>query len=183
MMKEEDAKNKLLKVQLHRARGREVRVEENGEEEADSAAVVEEDVGFKIRGATAGKVESTEKVEDSAKPVPTKHRGKGAMKNSSEARKALAEAGEKKEAEANKEGEAAVTETRVHEDKIDWGDDPIDYTLTGTIPENETDYGYDDLDEAEEAVVTEAEPKKRKTGGDEEASVVEKRSKRARNRR
>lgn len=176
MMKEKDTKNKLLKVQLDRARGREVRVEENGEEQAYSAAVLEEDAGFRIRGVTAGKVESTEKVEGSA------------MKNSSEAMKALAKAGEKKEVEAKKEGEAAVTETEVGEDKIDWGDDPIDYTLTGTIPEDETDYGYDDLNEAEEAVVPEPKPvevktKKRKASGDEEASVVEKNPKRARNRR
>lgn len=68
-------------------------------------------------------------------------------------------------------------------------EDDVDVTLVAdTNQEDYIDYGIDDLNETEEAVVPEAKPvevlmKKRKASEDEEASVVEKKPKRVRNRK
>lgn len=209
MMKELETKNKVLKAQLGKAREKDTSVKENGVDQADIIIVVDdnEDLGITIKGAGAGKVKSTEKIEESAKPVPTKHRARGAMKDPSEAMKALIEAGEKQEteAEALKVEEAAVTETEAVEEEKEWApneddidltvdadtnqEDDVDVTLVAdTNQEDYIDYGIDDLNETEEAVVPEAKPvevlmKKRKASEDEEASVVEKKPKRVRNRK
>ncbi|TLD28027.1 hypothetical protein E2P81_ATG06373 [Venturia nashicola] len=122
------------------------------------------------------------KDEGSAKLVPTKHRAKGALKSSSEAMKALGEAGVNKatEAKTNEGDEADSTEMEMvleQEEKAS-DDNQVDYPqVVDPTPEDEIDWDFEDLHEDEEVVVREVEvveekASERKAGEDGEANVV-----------
>lgn len=203
MMRELEARNKLLRAQLDRGRGREASVEEDGVKQRKIVVDEDEVDGLLIKGFTSGKVKSGGKDEGGVKTGPRKHREKGAMKNSREAMKALVEVGEKKEIEAeiNDEGEAEIPEQEVVEEEEEEEDKEsapkeieIDFTVAvDANAEDEIDWDFDELDGVEEAVVpevkavevktVEVKTKKRKAGEDGEANVVEKKPKRVRNRR
>ncbi|KAE9985766.1 hypothetical protein Vi05172_g6675 [Venturia inaequalis] len=190
MMKELEAKNKLLKAQLDRARGKEVvGVEEGGVKLRKVVAVEDEVDGLLIKGHVSGKIQSDGKDEGSDTLVPTKQREKCAMKSSSEAMKALVETGSTNETEneTNEDDDAGVTEEEV-EEEVALEETEIDFTLA--VPanaEDEIDWDYDELDEVEEAVVPEikaeeVKTKKRKVSEDRDAGVLEKRRKVSENR-
>ncbi|QDS75869.1 hypothetical protein FKW77_001757 [Venturia effusa] len=200
LLKELEVKNKLLKRELDKARGKEVGAEDIGEERADSVALADGNTGFSVKGAAAEKIKGIENLEVGTKLVPAQNRARGEMKNSSEAMKALIETEAKAEAEAeveaNKESEATVFEANLVKevDEQEWApdedEDEIDFdVLPGVAMEDEIDYGFDDLNEAEETMIADARPvetkmKKRKASDDEGVDVAEKKEpKRGRHRK
>lgn len=174
LVKEIEAKNKVLKVQLGKAReGKGGRG--TGEVKAEEQGVVDDEEGLKIKGAGAGESGITEKVVaveeevtvvQETVTVAAKTASKGAMKSAKEVMQDLVAAAEKKEAEINSESVTIVVKDELTGES-EWtldeehDEEDVDYTLV----EDEVDYGYDELDGSETAVV-EPQSKKRKASED-----------------